>query len=118
MRSTTGRCGCIAAVDDPRFVEIEVAAAPARAALPVRPAPTAPGPALGHGAAGRRANEGVAMSQPDPERSPARDRLDEVVVNIELTLISIIQGLALAVLAGASVQPILQLQWQAWPYIL
>jgi hypothetical protein len=54
----------------------------------------------------------------DPERSAARDRLDELVVNIELTLISIIQGLALAVLAGASVQPILQLQWQAWPYIL
>jgi hypothetical protein len=54
----------------------------------------------------------------DPERSAARDRLDELVVNIELTLISIIQGLALAVLAGASVQPILQLQLQAWPYIL
>jgi hypothetical protein len=54
----------------------------------------------------------------DPELRAARDRLDEVVVNIELTLISIIQGLALAVLAGASVQPILQLQWQAWPYIL
>jgi hypothetical protein len=54
----------------------------------------------------------------DPERSSARDRLDELVVNIELTLISIIQGLALAVLAGASVQPILRLQWQSWPYIL
>lgn len=53
-----------------------------------------------------------------PDEHAARDRLDEVVVNIELTLISIIQGLALAVLAGASVQPILQLQWQSWPYIL
>src|SRR5690348_13731171 len=56
--------------------------------------------------------------QQDHELERARDRLDEVVVNIELTLISIIQGLALAVLAGASVQPLLQLQWQAWPYIL
>lgn len=54
----------------------------------------------------------------EPDLRAARDRLDEVVVNIELTLISIIQGLALAVLAGASVQPILQLQWQAWPYIV
>ncbi|MFT3897837.1 MAG: hypothetical protein QM719_09105 [Thermomonas sp.] len=53
----------------------------------------------------------------EPELRAARDRLDEVVVNIELTLISIIQGLALAVLAGAAVQPILRLQWQAWPYI-
>ncbi|GAA5004014.1 hypothetical protein FNZ56_07565 [Pseudoluteimonas lycopersici] len=57
------------------------------------------------------------MSHSDTNLRAARDRLDEVVVNIELTLISIIQGLALAVLAGAAVQPILQLQWQAWPYI-
>ena len=56
------------------------------------------------------------MSQ-EPDLRDARDRLDQSVVNIELTLISIIQGLALAVLAGAAVQPILQLQWQAWPYI-
>lgn len=56
--------------------------------------------------------------QQDHELERARGRLDEVVVNIELTLISIIQGLALAVLAGAAVQPILRLQWQAWPYIL
>ena len=55
--------------------------------------------------------------QQDHELERARDRLDQAVVNIELTLISIIQGLALAVLAGAAVQPILQLQWQAWPYI-
>jgi len=57
------------------------------------------------------------MSHSDPDLRIANDRLDQAVVNIELTLISIIQGLALAVLAGASVQPILQLQWQAWPYI-
>ena len=45
-------------------------------------------------------------------RSAAKTALDATVVNIELTLISIIPGLALAVLAGAAVQPILQLQWQ------
>jgi len=56
--------------------------------------------------------------QQDHKLERARGRLDEVVVNIELTLISIIQGLALAVLAGAAVQPILRLQWQSWPYIL
>ena len=55
--------------------------------------------------------------QQDHQLERARDRLDEVVVNIELTLISIIQGLALAVLAGAAVQPILRLQWQVFPYI-
>jgi hypothetical protein len=57
------------------------------------------------------------MQQDQQLERAARDRLDQAVVNIELTLISIIQGLALAVLAGAAVQPILQLQWQAWPYI-
>jgi hypothetical protein len=57
------------------------------------------------------------MNHSDPDFRAARDRLDEVVVNIELTLISIIQGLALAVLAGAAVQPILQLQWQVFPYV-
>jgi len=54
----------------------------------------------------------------EPDLRVARDRLDQAVVNIELTLISIIQGLALAVLAGAAVQPILQLQWQVFPYIV
>ena len=55
--------------------------------------------------------------QQEHDLERARDRLDQMVVNIELTLISIIQGLALAVLAGAAVQPILQLQWQVFPYI-
>ena len=50
-------------------------------------------------------------------RSSAKTALDATVVNIELTLISIIQGLALGVLAAASVEPLVQLQWQAWPYI-
>jgi len=51
-------------------------------------------------------------------RREAKSQLDTTVVGIELTLISIIQGLALGVLAGASVQPLLQLQWEVWPYVL
>jgi hypothetical protein len=50
-------------------------------------------------------------------RRAARIQLDQTVIGIELTLISIIQGLALAVLATAAVEPMLQLQWQVWPYI-
>jgi hypothetical protein len=47
----------------------------------------------------------------------ARVQLDSTVVGIELTLISIIQGLALGVLAASAVQPLIALQWQVWPYI-
>ncbi len=54
---------------------------------------------------------------PNPFASKARRALDALVINIELTLISIIQGLALGVLAGASAEPLLQLHWQAWLYI-
>ena len=54
---------------------------------------------------------------PASARSAARRALDATVVNIELTLISIIQGLALGVLAAAAVEPLVQLQWQTWPYI-
>jgi hypothetical protein len=50
-------------------------------------------------------------------RRNAKTQLDTTVVGIELTLISIIQGLALAMLASAAVQPMLQLQWETWPYI-
>ena len=50
-------------------------------------------------------------------RRGAQSRLDTTVVGIELTLISIIQGLALAVLASSAVQPMVRLQWETWPYI-
>jgi len=50
-------------------------------------------------------------------RREAQSRLDTTVVGIELTLISIIQGLALAVLASSAVQPMVRLQWETWPYI-
>jgi hypothetical protein len=52
-----------------------------------------------------------------PQRRAARIQLDQTVIGIELTLISIIQGLALAILAGAAVAPMVELQWQAFPYI-
>lgn len=51
-------------------------------------------------------------------RRDAKTRLDATVVGIELTLISIIQGLALGVLAANAVQPMVQLQWETWPYVL
>ena len=50
-------------------------------------------------------------------RSSAKSTLDATVINIELTLISIIQGLALGVLAAASVDPLVHLHWQVWAYI-
>lgn len=51
-------------------------------------------------------------------RRAAKTELDRTVVGIELTLISIIQGLALGVLATSAVQPLVQLQWQVWPYVV
>lgn len=50
-------------------------------------------------------------------RRAAKTQLDNTVVGIELTLISIIQGLALGVLAAASIAPLIGWQWQTWPYI-
>lgn len=54
---------------------------------------------------------------PRQRRREAKLQLDHTVVGIELTLISIIQGLALGVLAASSVQPLMEWQWQVWPYI-
>jgi len=51
-------------------------------------------------------------------RRAAKSQLDATVIGIELTLISIIQGLALGVLAASAVQPLVQLQWETWPYVL
>jgi hypothetical protein len=51
-------------------------------------------------------------------RREAKTQLDNAVINIELTLISIIQGLALGVLVSSAVQPMLSMQWQALPYVV
>lgn len=50
-------------------------------------------------------------------RKEARIQLDATVAGIELTLISIVQGLALAVLAASAVQPLVEWDWATWPYI-
>ena len=50
-------------------------------------------------------------------RQAVRIQLHDTVIGIELTLISIIQGLALGVLAASAVQPLIGLQWEVWPYI-
>lgn len=57
------------------------------------------------------------MASPDEQRRAAKQQLDQTVIGIELTLISIIQGLALAVLAASATEPLLRLEWQTWPYI-
>lgn len=59
----------------------------------------------------------IEDSGPRRHRRTARSQLDATVVGIELTLISIIQGLALGVLAASSVQPLIELEWQTWSYI-
>ncbi|MBI2442655.1 MAG: hypothetical protein HYV40_01960 [Candidatus Levybacteria bacterium] len=43
-------------------------------------------------------------------------RLDQIALDIEFLLISVVQGVALAALAGAAVQPIESLSWQYIPY--
>jgi hypothetical protein len=60
----------------------------------------------------------IVTPLPDRHRREAKRQLDTTVVGIELTLISIIQGLALGVLVAAAVQPMVLLEWQVWPYVL
>jgi hypothetical protein len=55
------------------------------------------------------------------KRSPSfrltHSQLDNNTVQIEFTLISIVQGLALAVLAQAAIDPISHFDYLVWPYI-
>jgi len=50
--------------------------------------------------------------------SESRAELDAMVADIELTLVSIIQGVALTVLIEASREAITKLDWVMWPYVL
>ena len=53
------------------------------------------------------------MVEPDNTSELTREvksQLDGMIVGIELTLISIVQGLALSVLAGSAVEPLIKLQ--------
>lgn len=47
-----------------------------------------------------------------------RERFDQIVLDIEFLLISVVQGVALASLAQSSSEPIARLQIWIWPYIL
>jgi hypothetical protein len=57
---------------------------------------------------------------PSPRQNPrrARHELDSLVVNIELTLGSIIQGVALSVLTENSRTPLGELRFEQWLYVL
>jgi hypothetical protein len=46
-----------------------------------------------------------------------RRQLDALVVNVELTLVSIIQGVALSFLAQSSRTPVGDLRFDQWPYV-
>jgi hypothetical protein len=50
--------------------------------------------------------------------SKGRSELDAMIVGIELTLVSIIQGVALTVLIESSRDAITELKFSQWPYIL
>ena len=50
--------------------------------------------------------------------SESRSELDAMIADIELTLVSIIQGVALTVLIETSREPIAKLDWMMWPYVI
>jgi hypothetical protein len=52
------------------------------------------------------------------ERDPRRERLDNLVVNIELTLTSIIQGVALSFLCANATEPLIHLRLDQVLYVL
>ncbi len=57
-------------------------------------------------------------SQPGSLNLFTKAELDKMTVNVEFTLISLAQGLALAQLATASIEPIVSRQFEVWPYII
>jgi hypothetical protein len=52
------------------------------------------------------------------EENPKRERLDNLVINIELTLTSIIQGVALSFLCANAAEPLIHLRLDQLPYVL
>jgi hypothetical protein len=49
---------------------------------------------------------------------PSRAELDSLVINVELTLTSIIQGVALSFLCENAHDPLVSLRWVVWPFLL
>lgn len=47
-----------------------------------------------------------------------KGKLDQIVVDIEFLLISVIQGVALGAVAAGAIGPLTNLQFQYWPYIV
>jgi hypothetical protein len=60
----------------------------------------------------------VTPSPEPPRRDPALRDLDSLVVNTELTLISIIQGVALYWLTDSSRHVLVSGQVAYWPYVV
>jgi len=50
--------------------------------------------------------------------SESRSELDAMIADLELTLVSIIQGVALTVLIETSLEAVANLDWIMWPYVL
>jgi len=50
--------------------------------------------------------------------SESRSELDAMIADLELTLVSIIQGVALTVLIETSLEAVAKLDWIMWPYVL
>ena len=57
------------------------------------------------------------LSKASKIQQSTRRSLDGLVVNIELTLVSIIQGVALSILTDSAHGPIGDLRYDQWPYI-
>lgn len=51
-------------------------------------------------------------------KNPKKHELDNLVINIEFSLISIVQGFALSALAAAAVSLIATNQFEYWPYLV
>jgi hypothetical protein len=60
----------------------------------------------------------MSSSPKQGSRRATRHELDSLVINIELTLSSIIQGVALSVLTESSRGPLGDLRFDQWPYVL
>lgn len=58
------------------------------------------------------------MRKINTRKSLRLQRLDQFTLDIEFLLISVVQGVALAVLAGIAAEPISKLQFETWPYII
>lgn len=58
------------------------------------------------------------MTEMQAEMHKSRSELNGMVISAELTLISIIQGVALYFLVNASYQAVVDLQIQYWPYLI